>query len=168
MSEYKLAEAIVALSTSRTWDEAKLEWQLDEIYNQDEPDTCLCGHFPIVEICVLRNGRNGSRAEVGNLSVKKFLGLPSDRIFNAIARGAGDIKRALNAEAIDHAHRRGWINDWERGFYFDTMRKRLLSNKQMAKRVQINRLVLKQTSRTRAVRARPEPVVRAPTKTKAD
>jgi hypothetical protein len=114
MSEYRLAEAIVALSQGKTWDEAKLEWQLEEIYNQDEPDTCLCGHFPIVEICVLRNGRNGNSAEVGNVCVKKFLGLPSDRIFRAIHRIALDIERPLNAEAVDHAHRRGWINDWER------------------------------------------------------
>lgn len=150
MSEYKLAEAIVALSESRTWDQAKLEWQLEEIYNQDEPDTCLCGHYPIVEICVLRNGRNRNTAEVGNVCVKRFMGLPSDRIFNAVARIARDIKRPLNAEAITHAYGRGWINDWERGFYFDTMRKRLLSDKQIAKRIEINRLVLKETSRKRA------------------
>lgn len=162
MSEYKLAAAIVALSAGRTWDEAKLEWQLDEVYNQDEPDTCLCGHFPIVEICVLRNSCNGNTAEVGNVCVKKFLGLPSDRIFNAIARVAGDIERALNAEAVDHAHRRRWINDWEREFYFDTMRKRNLSEKQFAKRVQINRLVLKQTSRRRAAQAGLEPAIEAP------
>ena len=150
MSEYKLAEAIVALSQGKTWDEAKLEWQLDGIYNQEEADTCLCGHFSIAEICVLRNGRNGNSAEIGNVCVKKFLGLPSDLIFKAIHRVAREIERPLNAEAIDHAHRRGWINDWERDFYFDTMRKRVLSAKQMGKRVQINRLVLTQTSRKRA------------------
>lgn len=155
MSEYKLAEAIIALSAGKTWDESKLEWQLEEVYNQDEPDTCLCGHFPIVEICVLRNKLNGNTAEVGNVCVKKFLGLPSDKIFNAIHRVARDDKRALNAEAIDHAHRRGWINDWERDFYFNTMRKRILSARQSAKRIQINQLVLKQTSRKRPAQVPP-------------
>ena len=46
MSEYKLAEQIIQLSVANTWDEAKLEWQLEEIYRQEEPDTCLCGHSP--------------------------------------------------------------------------------------------------------------------------
>ena len=42
---------------------------------------CLCSHFPIKEICVIRNRVNGVRAEVGNVCVKKFLGLPSGKIF---------------------------------------------------------------------------------------
>lgn len=92
---------------------------------------------------------------MGNVCVKKFLGLPSDKIFSAVRRVANDVTHSLNAEAIDHAHRRGWINDWERQFYFDTMRKRVLSDKQMSKRVQINELVLGQTRRNRgAVAAR--------------
>lgn len=143
MSEYKLAEEIVALSDADTWDEAKLEWELEEVYKEDEPDRCLCGHYPINEICRLRNRENGNDAIVGNVCVKKFLGLPSDKIFQAIHRISGDNSRALNAEAIDHAHRRGWINDWERSFSFDTMRKRNLSEKQMKKRVQINVKVLR-------------------------
>jgi len=56
MSEYKLAEGIIALSVGKRWNGAKLE-------------------------------------------------------------------RALNAEAVDHAHRRGWIDDPERNSYFNTMRR---------------------------------------------
>jgi len=83
------------------------------------------------------------------------LGLPSDKIFSAIRPVANDVTRSQNAEAIDHAHRRGWINDWEQRFYFDTMRKRVLSDKQMSKRVHMNQLVLGQTKRNRgAVAAR--------------
>lgn len=36
------------------------------------------------EVVVLRNQHNGNKAEGGNVCVKKFLGLPSDRIFKAI------------------------------------------------------------------------------------
>jgi len=149
MSEFKLIEEIIRLSVADTWDEAKLEWQLAEIYHQKEPDTCICGHFPINEICVLRNKRNNLITEVGNICVKKFLGLPSDLIFKALRRIAKDETRALNAEAIDHAFRKGWINNWEKRFYFDTMRKRNLSNKQLAKRIQINRQVLNRTRRVK-------------------
>jgi len=152
LAEFKLAEEIVRLSQGRTWDEAKLEWSLSEVYYQEEPDTCLCGHFPINEICVLRNNRNSRSAEVGNVCVKKFLGLPSDKIFQALRRVASDQARALNAEAIQHARSRGWINDWEKDFYFDTMRKRNLTEKQLNTRKQINRLVLRQTRRTKPER----------------
>ena len=146
-NEFKLATEIISLSVAKTWDEAKIEWELEEIYKQDVPETCLCGKFPILEICVLRNRRNGNPAVVGNVCVKKFMGLPSDHIFAAIKRVAGDIERPLNAETVNHAHRRGWINSWERDFYFDTMRKRSLSGKQNKTRVKINRKVLERTSR---------------------
>src|SRR5439155_12741988 len=116
------------------------------IYFDDEPRTCLCGHFPIIEICTILNQQNGQSADVGNCCVKKFLGLPSDKIFQAIKRIRKDGKKALNAETIQHAHERGWINDWERKFYFDTMRKQRLSEKQRAKRQQINQLVLRHLS----------------------
>ena len=32
MSEYKLFQEIIALSQSKNWDQAKLEWMLDSIY----------------------------------------------------------------------------------------------------------------------------------------
>lgn len=141
--EYKLSEEIVTLSVADTWDRAKLEWELEDIYHEEDPDTCLCGHFPINELCYLRNTINGNRALVGNICVKKFLGLPSDKIFDAINRITKDTTKALNAEAIEHAFKKQWITDWEHDFYFDTWRKRSLSTKQSTKRVQINERVLR-------------------------
>ena len=139
---YKLAEAITALSESKTWDRAKLEWRLEDVYYEEEPDTCLCGHTPINELCYIRNTKNNNRALVGNVCVKKFLGLPSDKIFQAVNRIAKDRSKALNAEAIEHAFAKGWISDWENKFYFDTWRKRSLSFKQSVKRAEINDRVL--------------------------
>ncbi|MDD2600599.1 MAG: hypothetical protein PHO37_15480 [Kiritimatiellae bacterium] len=148
-NQHKLTREIISLSKAFTWDEAKLEWDLDAIYHQDEPDTCLCGHFPILEICVLRNRQNGNQAVVGNVCVKKFMGLPSDLVFQAVRRISKDVSRALNAEAIVHAHKSGWINGWERDFCFDTMRKRELSYKQAVKRQQINEQVIARVNRNR-------------------
>jgi hypothetical protein len=155
VGEYQLAQAMLPLSVANSWQEAKLEWALAEVYRQDEPDTCLCGHFPINEICVLQNKKNGNRAEVGNVCVKKFLGLPSDRIFQAIRRVAEDPARALNAETILHAHQRGWISDWERTFYLDTVRKRVLTEKQAAKRLEVNNRILRATRRSRQLKSSP-------------
>ncbi|TOQ66508.1 hypothetical protein [Vibrio parahaemolyticus] len=138
MSEYKLTEEIIKLSQSQLWDVAKSEWTLYEIYEADEPERCLCGHFPIVEICNLKNKLNSNYATVGNCCVKKFIGLPSDKIFQAIKRVRKDDEKSLNAEAISHAHDKGWINDWEKSFYLDVMRKRKLTPNQLNKEVQIN------------------------------
>ena len=149
MSEYQLTTRLIDLSVEDAWDEAKLEWALESVWREDEPDTCLCGHYPIIEICLLRNRKNGNSAIVGNCCVKKFTSLPSDLIFQAVKRIQEDIDRAINAETIDHAHDKGWINDWERKFYMDTWRKRKLSGSQQTKRRQINNKVL-----ARIVRAR--------------
>lgn len=100
MSEHKLTQEILNRSISDTWDIAKLEWRLDEA------GTCLCGHYPIIETCILQNIKNNNYATVGNCCVKKFIGLPSDGIFNAIKRVRKDITQSLNIEAIRHAHKK--------------------------------------------------------------
>ena len=142
MPQFQLTTAIINRSEAKTWDEAKLEWSLLEVYEAEVPETCLCGHFPIVELCVLVNRRNREQATVGNCCVKKFIGLPSDKIFQAVKRIRKDQSRSLNAEAIEHAFDRCWISEWEKNFYFDIMRKQKLSPKQAAKKNEINLLVL--------------------------
>jgi hypothetical protein len=142
MSEYKLTEEIINRSQSKVWDMAKLEWSLHQIYEAEEPETCLCGHFPIIEICTLRNKLNGQFAIVGNCCVKKFIGLPSDLIFQAVKRVRKDNQKSLNAEAIQHAYEKGWINEWEYKFSIDTMRKRNLSQKQLQTRMKVNEKML--------------------------
>ena len=137
MSNYKLAPEIIRRSKAQTWDEAVKEWKLKEVYESD-PQSCLCGHFPIIEICVIRNIVNQEEVTVGNCCVKKFIGLPSDRIFQAIKRVRKDRNKSLNAEAIEHAFGRKWINAWERDFYLDNMKKRKLTEKQLKIKRQIN------------------------------
>jgi hypothetical protein len=139
MSEFKLTREIIDRSSAATWDEARAEWGLHEVYESEEPDTCLCGHNPIIELCVLRNRVNGVFATVGNCCVKKFIGLPSDLIFQAGKRVSADVGKSLNADAVAHAFDKGWINEWERDFYTRIMRKRVLSTKQRAKKEEITR-----------------------------
>jgi hypothetical protein len=69
MPEFQLTTEIIARSVATTWDAAKLEWSLLEVYEAEEPETCLCGHFPIIELCVLSNRRNQAEATVGNCCV---------------------------------------------------------------------------------------------------
>lgn len=141
----RLTKEIIALSNSNTWELAKNEWVLSEVYEEDEPTTCLCGHFPIIEICVIRNKLNGAETIVGNVCVKKFLGIPSDRIFSAIKRISKDNSKSLNIESIEYMKNRGWLTDWEYGFYCNTHKKRVLSDKQMNSRVGINQKLLRKS-----------------------
>lgn len=150
MAEFQLTREILARSTATVWDAAKLEWTLHEVFESDEPGTCLCGHYPIIEHCVLRNKTNDVVTTVGNCCVKKFMGLPSDLIFQAAKRVRLDASRSLNGEAIEHARDSGWINDWEQEFYFGIMRKRSLSDKQAAKKRQINERFLLRMRQARA------------------
>lgn len=153
MAEFQLTREILARSTATVWDAAKLEWTLQEVFESDEPGTCLCGHYPIIEHCVLRNKTNDVFTTVGNCCVKKFMGLPSDLIFQAAKRVRLDASRSLNGEAIEHSRDNGWINDWEQEFYFRIMRKRSLSDKQAAKKRQINErfLLRMRQARTQAI-----------------
>ncbi len=151
MSEFKLTTEIVARSVSPVWDAAKLEWTLHEVYEAEEPETCLCGHFPIIELCVLRNKMNSQLATVGNCCVKKFIGLPSDLIFQAVKRVRSDATKSLNGESLAHAKDKGWINQWEYDFYLRIMRKRNLTAKQAAKKVQVNEQFMRNMRRSTQV-----------------
>lgn len=143
----QLKEAILALSAATDWEVARKEWSLVDISEADEPQTCLCGHFPIVEICTIANRVTNRQAEIGNRCVKRFLGLRSDLIFTAIKRIRKDIEKSLNADAIVFFHERGLLNAWEYGFLNDTMSKRSLSESQKAIRIELNRKVLEAVAR---------------------
>lgn len=147
MSSFKLAAEIIALSNANSWELAKIEWVLDSIYFAEEPETCLCGHFPIIELCELKNTKNASKATVGNCCVKKFLGLPSDKIFQAVKKIRVDSTKNLNGETIEHAYSKGWINSWEYEFYSQVFTKRKFSVKQLAIKKQINDKILKRMAK---------------------
>lgn len=149
MSEFKLTAEIIARSKAKTWDLAKTEWSLAEVYEAEEPETCLCGHFPIIEICTLKNRITGQTADVGNCCVKRFIGLPSDKIFQAVKRVRKDPSKSLNGETITHAFEKAWINEWERDFYLKIMRKRVLTSKQSEKKIQINEKIAMRMQRSK-------------------
>ncbi|MDO1509036.1 MULTISPECIES: hypothetical protein [unclassified Neisseria] len=138
MSEYKLIENIMRLSQSENWSEAKMEWNLLHVYEATEPERCLCGHYPIIELCILKNKVNSNKVTVGNCCVKKFVGLPSHLIFNGIKRVTKDKGKALNEACIHYGYKHGWINDWEYEFCCNTKGKRNLTGRQLEKRKQIN------------------------------
>jgi hypothetical protein len=96
------------------------------------------------------------KTAIGRLSetsaLRNFSDYPQTRYSKASTRIAQDNERSLNAESINHAHRKGWLTDWERKFCFNTMRKRNLSERQLKKRIQINDKVLRLVARNRPER----------------
>lgn len=150
---------ILPLSVADSWEEAKLEWVLDyvEVLEVDEsapPQTCPCGHYPIVEICWIRNQKNNNTTFVGNVCVKRFLGMPAGTIADGLKRIMSDRSKALNLAAIEFAYEQGWITAWENGFCLNTAKKRRLSGKQLRFREDINEKVLKRLRQQRTARRR--------------
>lgn len=143
----QLKKAILALSKAHDWETARAEWRLVDVSEADEPETCLCGHFPIIELCSITNAVTGSSVTVGNVCVKRFLGLRSDLVFSSIKRIRKDREKGINAHAAVLFHERGIINDWEYGFCQDTFRKRDLTDRQLATRMKINNKILAAVSR---------------------
>lgn len=150
MSEYVLSREIMARSRAENWEEAKAEWHLRDVYFADDYETCLCGHYPIIECCMIQNQHSKEVVMVGNCCVKKFMGLGSDLIFQGIKRIKDDDTKAVNEALAQHAHQKGWISAWEHGFIMDTMKKRKLSSKQQAKRIEINHRLIEKMKKNPA------------------
>jgi len=148
-NEAILAANIVALSVSARWEIARTEWDLNSVYFDDDGSTCLCSHAPIKEICVLRNRLNGNGAEVGNVCVSNFIGLPSELIFDGLKRVSKDQSKALNAEAARYVLQQGWISRDDFDFVISTCRKRVLSIPQMTRRRGINAAMVELLNRPR-------------------
>lgn len=145
MSNFKLTDEIIRLSEYKIWEIAKKEWVWESTYVIDpdeDPEQCLCGHYPIRECCIVVNKKNGNKAIVGNCCINKFMEPKSDLIFNSIKRVSKDISNAFNLATLDYAKSKKIINDWEYNFYAGTMRKRNLTEKMRKKRIQINKLIL--------------------------
>jgi hypothetical protein len=137
-----LSVEILKRSKATDWATARREWALVDIYEADEDETCLCEHHPIREICVIRNGITGSITEVGNVCVKRFLGIRSDLIFKGLKRIKKDVTKSLNEDTIVFFHKHGLFNSWEYSFLQNTKKKRSLSHSQMRTRMQLNQRLI--------------------------
>ncbi|MCW6531693.1 hypothetical protein NED98_15705 [Sphingomonas sp. MMSM20] len=142
-NELKFKTAILALSTVKDWDEAKAEWALHFVYDDAAERSCECEHSPIHQICVIKNRKNGAETEVGNVCVRRFLRLLSNRIFSVIRRIRADINNSLNPAALDLFVERGVISHQEQQEYLEYWRKRKrMSDDQKAQKLSLNTRVL--------------------------
>ena len=143
-NEAKFKSAILSLSIATEWDEAKAEWELFFVYDDPSDRSCECEHSPIHQICVIRNRKNGNKTEVGNVCVRRFLRLFSNRVFSVIKRVRNDISKSLNPAALELFRERGVISSTEEDEYNEYWRKRTnVANEQKAQKLDINQRVLK-------------------------
>ena len=139
----KFKSAILGLSQSQIWLEAKPEWELHIVYVDNADRTCECGHQPIHQICVIKNRYNKNEAEVGNVCVHNFMQLASRRTFAVLNRVKEDIAKSLNPAALELARRRGVITLNEEEDYKSYWRKRTtITDQQRRQKLDINQRIL--------------------------
>lgn len=147
----KFKAAILHLSNSQEWLEAKPEWELHIVYDDGSDRACECGHQPIHQICVIKNRENGNEAEVGNVCVHNFMQLASRRIFAVLRRVRAEITKSLNPAALDLFSRRGVISHGERDDYLSYWRARKnMTDEQRRQKLRINQRVLDYVEREAA------------------
>lgn len=127
MSNFKLIENIINMSEKKNWEDAKKEWDILYSYINESFNSCLCGHYPIKEIIVLRNHLNNNQTIVGNCCINKFFEIKDfNKFFKAIS------KNKINKFIIEIALEKKIINSWEKEFLLNTWRKKNLTQKQQS------------------------------------
>lgn len=145
--QFKLTEEILKLSNSEIWESAKEEWSFEYAYYSQKQQTCLCGHSPIRNICVIKNRENRNVTEVGNCCINKFLGIEDgNKIFISIKRLKEDLTKSMSSEVLDYLNSKKILSSFEYDFYTDIIRKRTLTHKQVEVKKRINKKLLDFTS----------------------
>lgn len=125
-----------------TKEEIKDEWVFECIEKLDEPESCLCGHFPIINSCVMRNKHNGTYIRVGNVCVNKFFKQDFSYIFADIAKLERDITSSIHDKTRKYCLEKKFISPWENNFLSSRKGKRKASFKQEQKKRDINIKIL--------------------------
>lgn len=137
-----LCEEIISRSESKAWGEAKLEWQVLEMEeaDRDDPETCLCGKYPIIDVFTLKNKKNGNLVRVGSSCVNKFI--IKNKNFDGYKRISKDEKKSVNIGLLRFAKDNNWISLRDFSFYVDIIDKRKLSEKQLKWKISINNTII--------------------------
>lgn len=140
----KLKSHILPLSSALDFYAAKNEWRLVGVEVFDDWDNCPCGQL-IKELCYIENQLNGNKTHVGNVCVKKFLGIDTGSLFAGLKRIREDETSNANEDLIIHSFKLGYIFEKEYQFLMQTKLKRNLSAKQLEWKRKINRRIIAST-----------------------
>lgn len=141
----RLKAHILPMSVEPDFNMAKHEWQLYAVQIHDDWDECPCGK-EIKELCLIKNTKNGNKTHVGNVCINRFLGIDTGNLFDGLRRISEDETANANEDLIEHAYKLGYLySEKEYTFLLSTRLKRVLSEKQKAWKIKINRRIVSQT-----------------------
>ncbi len=118
-NKFQLITGIISKSNSITWEEAVLEWETIDIYSLndwEESLSSLCWHYPIRNICLLKNSKNTNLVIVWNICVKKFISDAPDKIFTWINTIRKDNWKWPSRELVEWMYLNKAINKYEYDF----------------------------------------------------
>jgi len=150
---WNLIRELCLLSKAKKWSECKGEWIVDRVEHLEpgeDSETCICGHYPIREVCHIYNQVTGEQAIIGNRCIQKLEGDGDgviQKIFSALKRIESDNTASANSELIEHAYERKTISKAEYGFYLEIWRKRNLSDSQEDWKISINDKIIRSMRR---------------------
>lgn len=136
-----LTEQILRKSRAQEWHIACAEWDVIHMWREEEPGVCLCGHTPILEHWMLENAVTHEIVIVGNRCVKHFT-KDAVRIVGSLNRVRRDLTASLSAKTIEFCNQQDWLTEWAYTFYCKIRSKRKLSQKQSAKKREINHSII--------------------------
>jgi len=142
IKQYKLFKELISLSVSANWNEAKDEWFLDHIYDAEEAKTCICGHYPILQICVIKNRINSIMTFTGNCCIKHITGDFTKKMFVSLKKVEADIDKSLSIDFVILCYKAGYIDNYELEFYKKLHKKRIISDKQIKFKIALNEKIL--------------------------
>ena len=143
-----LVKEILFLSENKNFfNSSKKEWYVYNLVESNEPESCLCGKFPIKNLCYIKNNLNNNIALVGNCCVKHF-DLNYDWFFNGVKRLKANLRPT--GQFIIYLHDKKIINEWEYIFLTDRENSKKKSIKQDLKEKQIINKILKQLEKNRS------------------
>lgn len=135
---------ILPMSRASTFDAARREWEFFHAEYHGDFDNCPL--WPRHQgALLLRNRVTRRQTYVGNVCVRRFMGIETGALFDGIRRIAKDPTANANEDLIEHAYRLGYIYEKEYKFLIETKRKRKLSEKQLAWKEKINWRILSKT-----------------------
>lgn len=131
-------------SESKDWEILKKEWFLSYIrVAKSEPKTCACGHYPIKNLCFIKNKINNNIVLVGNCCVKKFMNnIQSSNYFIALNKLKKDIKSSIPILLLAELHDNNFINKDDFDFYRKIIRERRLIKFEEEFKIAINKKIL--------------------------
>lgn len=105
-----LKNHILPLSKASDFDIAKKEWIVDHIYKTDDYERCPCS-TPIIEHCAIRNMLNGNMTFVGNVCMKRFMDIDTNKLFAGLKKIENNSHAIPNRDLIEYAQRSRYLYD---------------------------------------------------------